>query len=56
MLLRYPLVTLHVTVGVHVQALRCVDQGRAVSAPRNASPHAVTVIRDSHGRRGLVRA
>ena len=52
MLLRYPFVTLRVTAGIHVQVRAPVDEGRAVPAPRNASPHAVTVIRDSRAAGG----
>ena len=47
MLVRYPLVTLRVTLGIHLQALRLWLKGAPYRRRGTPPPHAVTVIGDS---------
>jgi DUF1365 family protein len=47
MLLRYPFVTLRVTLGIHLQALRLWLKGAPYRRRGTPPPHAVTVISDS---------
>ena len=52
MLLRYPFVTLRVTLGIHVQALRLWIKGAPYRRRGTPPPHAVTVIGGSRAIEG----